>query len=176
MSLRARKLAPAEADISGVTSQTSTAGLCSGNLPEVVKGLCSPAFRTAKSLRRLFLDEFVGTRRERRPQRRCNRRFAEGRAALREGLLRVRRRLGGSARRCPLACEQASNLLTKVLERGRSWRTWKSRPAMSHTTPVCRTGTTLLPQPRVLASPLGASMSATWTGCSTPTRSCCGSL
>src|SRR6266550_1697010 len=52
------------------------------NLPEVVKGALFARYsRSAKSLRRLFLDEFVGG--------------------------------------VHLACEQASTLLTKILERGR---------------------------------------------------------
>ena len=71
------------------------------NLPEVVKGALFARYsRSPKSLRRLFLDEFVGElditgdithRRHRRP--------AAGRGALRPGVLRVRRRLGGPARR-----------------------------------------------------------------------------
>ena len=57
------------------------------NLPEVVKGALFARYsRSSKSLRRLFLDEFVGDL-----------------------------ELGG----VHLACEQASNVLTKVLERGR---------------------------------------------------------
>ena len=70
------------------------------NLPEVVKGALFARYsRSPKSLRRLFLDEFVGEldiagdaigRRHRRP--------AAGRGALRPGVLRVRRRLGGPAR------------------------------------------------------------------------------
>lgn len=97
------------------------------NLPEVVKGALFARYsRYPGSLRRLFLDEFYGS-----PE--------AGIAALAEGLggddeaHRTRRaealyqkvftefgddsvaQLGGAH----LACEQASNLLTKVLERGR---------------------------------------------------------
>ena len=73
------------------------------NLPEVVKGALFARYsRSPKSLRRLFLDEFVGelditgdiTHRR-------HRRAAPGRGALRPGVLRVRRRLGGPARRRP---------------------------------------------------------------------------
>src|SRR6516225_7608043 len=91
------------------------------NLPEVVKGALFARYsRSSKSLRRLFLDEFVGdldltgdltidasvglTRAEEL----YNRVFLEyGDDSVAQ--------LGG----VHLACEQASNLLTKVLERGR---------------------------------------------------------
>jgi thymidylate synthase ThyX len=95
------------------------------NLPEVVKGALFARYsRSPKSLRRLFLDEFVS-----RPD--------AGIAAIADQLddpnVNVRRaselydrmfmeygddsvaQLGGAH----VACEQASNLLTKVLERGR---------------------------------------------------------
>jgi len=97
------------------------------HLPEVVKGALFARYsRSAKSLRRLFLDEFMGS-----PDL--------GVAAIAEHLeahdpgVDVRRaaelydrmfmdygddsvaQLGGAH----VACEQASNLLTKVLERGR---------------------------------------------------------
>jgi thymidylate synthase ThyX len=97
------------------------------NLPEVVKGALFARYsRSPKSLRRLFLDEFVN-----RPD--------AGVAAIAEQLdvkdesVNVRRaselydrmfmdygddsvaQLGGAH----VACEQASNILTKVLERGR---------------------------------------------------------
>ncbi len=91
------------------------------NLPEVVKGALFARYsRTHKSLRRLFLDEFVGDL------------DTEGDLAIDAtvGLKRAERlydtvfleygddsvaQLGG----VHLACEQASNLLTKVLEWGR---------------------------------------------------------
>ena len=97
------------------------------NLPEVVKGALFARYsRSPKSLRRLFLDEFVN-------------RSDVGVAAIAEQLkpddadVNVRRaselydrmfmdygddsvaQLGGAH----VACEQASNILTKVLERGR---------------------------------------------------------
>src|SRR3954462_14670885 len=91
------------------------------NLPEVVKGaLFARDRRSAKSLRRLFLDEFVGdldmegdltvdaTIGLARAEQLYDRVFMEyGDDSVAQ--------LGG----VHLACEQASNLLTKILERGR---------------------------------------------------------
>src|ERR1700691_1407442 len=91
------------------------------NLPEVVKGALFARYsRSAKSLRRLFLDEFVGdldiagdetvdaTIGLRRAEELYARIFGEyGDDSVAQ--------LGG----VHLACEQASNVLTKVLERGR---------------------------------------------------------
>ena len=91
------------------------------NLPEVVKGALFARYsRSAKSLRRLFLDEFVGdldvsgdhtvdaTVGLERAEQLYERVFFEyGDDSVAQ--------LGG----VHLACEQASNLLTKVLEWGR---------------------------------------------------------
>jgi thymidylate synthase ThyX len=91
------------------------------NLPEVVKGALFARYsRSAKSLRRLFLDEFVGdldmegdltvdaTVGLERAEQLYDRVFMEyGDDSVAQ--------LGG----VHLACEQASNLLTKILERGR---------------------------------------------------------
>ncbi len=91
------------------------------NLPEVVKGALFARYsRSSKSLRRLFLDEFVGdleldgdahidaTVGLERADELYQRIFYEyGDDSVAQ--------LGG----VHLACEQASNLLTKVLERGR---------------------------------------------------------
>src|SRR6476660_6242159 len=91
------------------------------NLPEVVKGALFARYsRSAKSLRRLFLDEFVGeldisgdisidaTVGPRRAEELYDKVFFEyGDDSVAQ--------LGG----VHLACEQASNLLTKVLEWGR---------------------------------------------------------
>src|SRR6204780_5076140 len=91
------------------------------NLPEVVKGALFARYsRSAKTLRRLFLDEFVGdldisgdagvdaTMGLRRAEELYDRVFLEyGDDSVAQ--------LGG----VHLACEQASNLLTKVLEWGR---------------------------------------------------------
>jgi thymidylate synthase ThyX len=91
------------------------------NLPEVVKGALFARYsRSPKSLRRLFLDEFVddldisgdlyldatmGLRRAEELYARVFGEYGDDSVA----------QLGG----VHLACEQASNLLTKVLERGR---------------------------------------------------------
>jgi thymidylate synthase ThyX len=88
------------------------------NLPEVVKGALFARYsRSAKSLRRLFLDEFldraapvpagatVGTERADRLYERVFSEYGDDSVA----------QLGG----VHLACEGASNLLTKVLEWGR---------------------------------------------------------
>ena len=94
---------------------------CLVNLPEVVKGALFARYsRTHKSLRRLFLDEFVGeldisgdatidaTVGLKRAEELYDKVFFEyGDDSVAQ--------LGG----VHLACEQASNLLTKVLERGR---------------------------------------------------------
>lgn len=91
------------------------------NLPEVVKGALFARYsRSSKSLRRLFLDEFVGeldisgdtsidaTVGMRRAEELYERVFVEyGDDSVAQ--------LGG----VHLACEQASNLLTKILEWGR---------------------------------------------------------
>src|SRR5256886_2724949 len=91
------------------------------NLPEVVKGALFARYsRSSKSLRRLFLDEFVGdlditgdltvdaTVGLRRAEELYDRVFFEyGDDSVAQ--------LGG----VHLACEQSSNLLTKVLEWGR---------------------------------------------------------
>jgi thymidylate synthase ThyX len=91
------------------------------NLPEVVKGALFARYsRSPKSLRRLFLDEFfeeldvagdtsldasVGLRRAEELYARVFSEFGDDSVA----------QLGG----VHLACEQSSNLLTKILERGR---------------------------------------------------------
>src|SRR6266508_3892346 len=88
------------------------------NLPEVVKGALFARYsRSAKSLRRLFLDEFadqvgeaptsasIGTRRAEALYERVLGDYGDDSVA----------QLGG----VHLACEGASNLLTKVLEWGR---------------------------------------------------------
>ncbi len=88
------------------------------NLPEVVKGALFARYsRSAKSLRRLFLDEFlerageapaapsIGTRRAEQLYERVFNEYGDDSVA----------QLGG----VHLACEGASNILTKVLEWGR---------------------------------------------------------
>jgi thymidylate synthase ThyX len=91
------------------------------NLPEVVKGALFARYsRSPKSLRRLFLDEFVGeldTRGDQGVDATVGLARAEqlyDRVFLEYGDDSVAQ-LGG----VHLACEQASNLLTKILEWGR---------------------------------------------------------
>ena len=90
------------------------------NLPETVKGALFARYsRSAKSLRRLFIDEFLGDLRE-GPQQ------STGVAGVRRAEQLYARvfsdygddsvaQLGG----VHLACEDVSNVLTKLLERGR---------------------------------------------------------
>jgi thymidylate synthase ThyX len=93
------------------------------NLPEVVKGALFARYsRSAKSLRRLFLDEFLGPGHVDEPDGRAP---APGAGAARAEQLYERvfveygddsvAQLGG----VHVACEGASNILTKVLEWGR---------------------------------------------------------
>ncbi len=90
------------------------------NLPEVVKGALFARYsRSAKSVRRLFLDEFLDAAGS------SDRGGAEGPGSVRAESLYRRvfdqygddsvAQLGGAH----LACEGVSNVLTKVLERGR---------------------------------------------------------
>ncbi len=129
------------------------------NLPEVVKGALFARYsRSPKSLRRLFLDEFVGelditgdatvdaTVGLKRAEDLYERVFLEyGDDSVAQ--------LGG----VHLACEQASNVLTKVLERGRlmayleqstRYIAYDSRLSTGHYR-YCR-------DPGLLESPLGA--------------------
>src|SRR5258708_2482873 len=104
------------------------------NLPEPVKGALFARYsRSAKSLRRLFLDEFLGEIRSAASDagdRGDAERPVQGRAADGVGTARADRlyarvlneygddsvaQLGGAH----LACEGVSNILTKVLEWGR---------------------------------------------------------
>src|SRR5580700_9759115 len=91
------------------------------NLPEVVKGALFARYsRSAKSLRRLFLDEFVGdldiagdkTVDATMGLRRAEELYAKVFGDYGDDSVA---QLGG----VHLACEQSSNILTKVLERGR---------------------------------------------------------
>jgi len=129
------------------------------NLPEVVKGALFARYsRSSKSLRRLFLDEFVdeldvagdtsldasvGLRRAEELYARVFSEFGDDSVA----------QLGG----VHLACEQSSNLLTKILERGRlmsyleqstRYIPYDSRLPTGHYR--------YLRDPAVLESPLGA--------------------
>jgi thymidylate synthase ThyX len=129
------------------------------NLPEVVKGALFARYsRSAKSLRRLFLDEFVGdldvsgdrgvdaTVGLARAEQLYDRVFFEyGDDSVAQ--------LGG----VHLACEQASNLLTKVLERGRLMSYMeKSTRYVAYDTRLPSGRYRYYRSPEVLASPLGA--------------------
>ena len=118
----AEEFAPEEADIlRRYFTNLDSPVFALVNLPEVVKGALFARYsRSAKSLRRLFLDEFVGeldisgdqtidaTVGLRRAEELYDKVFFEyGDDSVAQ--------LGG----VHLACEQASNLLTKVLEWGR---------------------------------------------------------
>jgi thymidylate synthase ThyX len=129
------------------------------NLPEVVKGALFARYsRSAKSLRRLFLDEFVGD---------LDLSGDQGLDAT-VGLARAEElyervfyeygddsvaQLGG----VHLACEQASNLLTKVLERGRLMSYMeKSTRYVAYDNRLPNGRYRYYRSPEVLASPLGA--------------------
>ncbi|MHB1988323.1 MAG: FAD-dependent thymidylate synthase [Acidimicrobiales bacterium] len=129
------------------------------NLPEVVKGALFARYsRSPKSLRRLFLDEFVGdldvtgdtsldaTVGLRRAEDLYERVFSEyGDDSVAQ--------LGG----VHLACEQASNLLTKILERGRimSYLEQSTR-YIPYDTRLDSGHYRYLRDPAILDSPLGA--------------------
>jgi len=129
------------------------------NLPEVVKGALFARYsRSAKSLRRLFLDEFVdeldisgdesvdATMGLRRAEQLYERVFGEyGDDSVAQ--------LGG----VHLACEQASNVLTKVLERGRimSYLEQSTR-YIPYDTRLWTGHYRYYRDPEVLESPLGA--------------------
>src|SRR5437868_5151296 len=118
----AEEFTPGEADVlRRYVTNLDLPVFCLVNLPEVVKGALFARYsRSAKSLRRLFLDEFVGdldiegdltvdaTVGLARAEQLYDRVFMEyGDDSVAQ--------LGG----VHLACEQASNLLTKILEWGR---------------------------------------------------------
>ena len=142
------------------------------NLPEVVKGALFARYsRSAKSLRRLFLDEFVndldiegdesidatvGLERAEELYERVFLEYGDDSVA----------QLGG----VHLACEQASNVLTKILEWGRlmSYLEQSTRYIAYDS----RLGGRYRyhRDPHVLAGRSGRATSATWTACSTPIR------
>jgi thymidylate synthase ThyX len=129
------------------------------NLPEVVKGALFARYsRSAKSLRRLFLDEFVGdldvsgdhsidaTVGLERAEQLYDRVFYEyGDDSVAQ--------LGG----VHLACEQASNVLTKVLERGRLMSYMeKSTRYVAYDSRLPNGRYRYYRDPEILESPLGA--------------------
>ena len=129
------------------------------NLPEVVKGALFARYsRSGKSLRRLFLDEFVddldvsgdhsvdatvGLARAEQLYERVFFEYGDDSVA----------QLGG----VHLACEQASNLLTKVLERGRLMSYMeKSTRYVAYDTRLPSGRYRYYRSPEILVSPLGA--------------------
>src|SRR5580698_905499 len=129
------------------------------NLPEVVKGALFARYsRSTKSLRRLFLDEFVGdldlsddasldaTVGLERADELYQRIFVEyGDDSVAQ--------LGG----VHLACEQASNVLTKVLERGRLMSYMeKSTRYVAYDSRNSNGHYRYFRDPEILNSPLGA--------------------
>jgi thymidylate synthase ThyX len=129
------------------------------NLPEVVKGALFARYsRSAKSLRRLFLDEFVGdldvsgdhsidaTVGLERAEQLYDRVFYEyGDDSVAQ--------LGG----VHLACEQASNVLTKVLEWGRLMSYMeKSTRYVAYDSRLSNGRYRYYRDPEILESPLGA--------------------
>ena len=147
------------------------------NLPEVVKGALFARYsRSPKSLRRLFLDEFVGdldisgdasidatvglTRAEELYERVF---FEYGDDSVAQ--------LGG----VHLACEQASNILTKILEWGRLMAYLEQSTRYIAYDARLPNGHYRYHRPtrRSSSPPSGPATWATWTGCSTPTASCC---
>src|SRR5580658_7108772 len=128
------------------------------NLPEVVKGALFARYsRSSKSLRRLFLDEFVGdldvsgdhgvdaTVGLARAEQLYEKVFYEyGDDSVAQ--------LGG----VHLACEQASNLLTKVLERGRLMSYMeKSTRYVAYDSRLSNGRYRYFRAPEILKSPLG---------------------
>lgn len=141
------------------------------NLPEVVKGALFARYsRTHKSLRRLFLDEFVndldvsgdvavdatvGVDRAEALYEKVFVEYGDDSVA----------QLGG----VHLACEQASNVLTKILEWGRlmSYLEQSTRYISSMSVSGAAIAITAIPTSwPVDSEPV---TSVTWTGCSTPT-------
>src|ERR1700736_3671156 len=129
------------------------------NLPEIVKGALFARYsRSAKSLRRLFLDEFVGdldisgdhsidaTVGLARAEQLYDRVFFEyGDDSVAQW--------GG----VPLACEQASNLLTKILEWGRLMAYMeKSTRYVAYDSRLPNGRYRYYRDPEILESPLGA--------------------
>ena len=147
------------------------------NLPEVVKGALFARYsRSSKSLRRLFLDEFVGdldlagdaaidATVGPRPRRR----------ALPADLLRIRRRLGRPARRRAPGLRAGEQPPDQGPRAGTAHELPRAvdplprlRPATQPTATTASTATTTCSSRASVRA-----TSARWTACSTPTASCC---
>ena len=91
------------------------------NLPETVKGALFARYsRSAKSLRRLFLDEFLGdVGHAAAPRRPAGRRRSRDRGSTRKVLSEFGDDSVAQLGAAHVACEGVSNILTKVLEWGR---------------------------------------------------------
>ena len=139
------------------------------NLPETVKGALFARYsRYQGTLRRLYLDEFAATR-PARPRRRSTARRASGRRKLYERIFLGYgddsvAQLGGAH----IACEWVSNVMTKLLQRGRL-------------ASYLEQSTRYIPYDAPMAGGLGYRYWRTsragarvrarrWTSCSTPTR------
>ena len=142
------------------------------NLPEVVKGALFARYsRTHKSLRRLFLDEFaddveggdddgphesvIGLGRAEQLYDKVFLEYGDDSVA----------QLGG----VHLACEQASNVLTKVLEWGRLMAYLEQSTATSPTTPASTGATATGATPRCSTRRSAPATSPPWTRSSTAT-------
>ena len=114
-------------------------------------------------------------RRERRRRRRRHHRAAAGRGALRAGLLRVRRRLGGPARRCPPGLRAGLQRADQGARVGPAHGLPRAVDPLHRLRLPSRhratTATTATPMSSTRRS--GPATWATWTACSTPTPRCC---
>ena len=144
------------------------------NLPEVVKGALFARYsRTHKSLRRLFLDEFVGELDiDRRRHHRRHRRPASGPRSSTT-------RCSSSTATTPWPSSAASTwpasrpptCSRRSSSGAGSWPTSSSPPATSPTTPASAAATATTATPTSSARRWAPATSATWTACSTPTPS-----
>ena len=111
-------------------------------------------------------------RHHRRPDHRRHRRPAAGRGALRPGLLRVRRRLGGPARRRAPGLRAGLEPAHQGARVGPAHGVPRAVDPLHRLRRPHRRPLPLLPRPRGAGSPASApATSATWTACSTPTPS-----
>ena len=142
------------------------------NLPEVVKGALFARYsRSPKSLRRLFLDEFVGDLDITGDQSiDATVGSRAGRGAVREGLLRVRRRLGRPARRRAPGLRAGVEPAHQDPRVGTPDELPRAEHALHRLRLPPRRPLPLLPRSggarRAASAP---ATSATWTACSTPT-------